>query len=88
MRCAVALACIASVGVALASVYMLRAYIRTVHNRVGKEVDGFEISARDGLVLVPIVLAVLAFGLYPQGALNAGEQAVAPAQPQTAEVSP
>ncbi len=87
-RDSVALACIASVGVALASVYMLRAYIRTVHNRVGKDVTGFEISVRDGLVLVPIVLAVLAFGLYPQGALNAGEQAVAPAQPQTAEVAP
>jgi NADH-quinone oxidoreductase subunit M len=90
-RSSVAIACVASIGVALASVYMLRAYIRMVHNRVGEKVTGREISVRDGLVLVPVVLAVLAFGLYPQGALNAGEQALAPsgAQPEVAaEVAP
>ena len=31
-----AIAIIASTGVAMASVYMLRAYIRTMHNRLGR----------------------------------------------------
>ena len=33
-------------------------------------------SLRDALVLVPLVLAILAFALYPQAALDAGEPAV------------
>ena len=72
-----ALACIAFTGVALASVYMLRAYIRTFHNRVGSGVASpRDLSVRDGLVLVPLVVAILAFALYPQGALTAGQQAL------------
>ncbi len=69
-----ALAIIAFSGVALASVYVLRAYIRTFHNREGNDVEGSDISVRDRLVLVPLVVAILAFGLYPQAALQAGGQ--------------
>jgi NADH-quinone oxidoreductase subunit M len=71
-----ALAIIASLGVVLASVYALRLYIRSMHNRAGAMVTSFEMSLRDGVVIVPLVLAILAFGLYPQRALEAGEQAV------------
>ena len=60
----------------LASVYALRMYIRSMHNRVGPKVTSFELSLRDGLVLVPLVLAILAFALYPQLALDAGQDAV------------
>ena len=70
------LAFVASMGVILASVYALRMYIRAMHNRVGPKVTSFEMTARDGLVLVPLVLAILAFALYPQLALDAGEAAV------------
>jgi NADH-quinone oxidoreductase subunit M len=70
------LAFIASIGVVLAAVYALRFYIRSMHNRQGAMVTSFEMSVRDGLVLVPLVLAILAFGLYPQRALDAGEPAV------------
>jgi NADH-quinone oxidoreductase subunit M len=75
-----ALAIIAFTGVAMASVYVLRAYIRTFHNRLGAKVDADapKVSGRDRLVLVPLVLAILAFGVYPQAALRAGEQAVDP----------
>ncbi len=83
----VALACVAFLGVVMASVYMLRAYIRTVHNRVGHEVHGSELSLRDAAVLVPLVAAVLAFGLYPQGALSAGEQSVTGAASTLARVN-
>ena len=42
-----AIAIIAFVGVVFASVYMLRALIRTMHNRVGAKVDSFDISLSD-----------------------------------------
>ncbi len=71
-----AIAIIASTGVVLASVYALRIYIRSMHNRVGPKVNSFDLSLRDGLVLVPLVLAIIAFALYPQLALDSGEQAI------------
>ena len=71
-----AIAFVASLGVVLASVYALRMYIRSMHNRVGAQVTSFEMTFRDGLVLVPLVLVILAFALYPQLALESGEAAV------------
>jgi NADH-quinone oxidoreductase subunit M len=71
-----AIAFVASLGVILASVYALRMYIRSMHNRVGPKVTSFELRMTDGVVLVPLVLAILAFALYPQGALKSGRQAV------------
>jgi len=89
---------LASLGVVLAAVYALRMYIRTMHNRTGPAVTSFELSLRDGMVLVPLVLAIVAFALYPQGALTHSEPAVeavmAPALqagaggPQAAEAAP
>jgi NADH-quinone oxidoreductase subunit M len=70
------MALLASTGVVLASVYALRMYIRSMHNRQGPAVTSFEMSLRDALVLVPLVLAILAFAVYPQRALDAGEPAV------------
>ena len=49
-----AIAIVASLGVILASVYALRFYIRSMHNRVGPKVSSFDLSFRDGLVLVPL----------------------------------
>ena len=72
-----AIAIVASLGVILASVYALRMYIRSMHNRVGPTRDVVrDLTLRDGLVLVPLVAAILAFALYPQLALEAGEEAV------------
>jgi NADH-quinone oxidoreductase subunit M len=70
------IAFIASIGVVLASVYALRLYIRAMHNRTGPAVGSFEMRPRDGLVIVPLVLAIVAFALYPQQALEHGEPAV------------
>ena len=69
-------ALVASTGVVLASVYALRMYIRAMHNRQGPAVTSVEMSLRDALVIVPLVLAILAFAVYPQRALDAGEPAV------------
>jgi NADH-quinone oxidoreductase subunit M len=67
---------IAFSGVVMASVYALRMFIRAVHNRVGPEVTTRDLALRDGLVLVPLVLAILAFALYPQIALKKGQASV------------
>jgi NADH-quinone oxidoreductase subunit M len=67
---------IAAIGVVLASVYALRLYIRAMHNRTGPAVTSFEMSLRDGIVLVPLVLAIVAFALKPQVALNHAEASV------------
>jgi NADH-quinone oxidoreductase subunit M len=70
------IALIASTGVVLASVYMLRMFIRAVHNRLGAGAQSFDLSARDALVLVPLVLAILAFAVYPQQALDHSQATV------------
>jgi NADH-quinone oxidoreductase subunit M len=70
------IAIIAFTGVALASVYMLRMFIRAVHNRVGAGVKSFDLGAADALVLVPLVLVILAFAVYPQQALDHSEATV------------
>jgi NADH-quinone oxidoreductase subunit M len=71
-----AIAIVAALGVVLASVYALRLYFRSMHYRVGPRVESFELRFADALVLVPLVLAILAFALYPQLALDAGEEAI------------
>jgi NADH-quinone oxidoreductase subunit M len=70
------IAIIAFTGVAMASVYMLRMFIRAVHNRVRENVRSFDLSVSDGLVLVPLVLVILAFAVYPQQALEHSEASV------------
>jgi NADH-quinone oxidoreductase subunit M len=71
-----AVALVASTGVVLASIYALRMYIRSMHNREGPAVMSSEITLRDGVVIVPLVLVILAFAVFPQRALEAGEPAV------------
>jgi NADH-quinone oxidoreductase subunit M len=64
------IACVAFTGVALASVYTLRAFIRMTHNRVGTGVESRELSVADGVVLVPLVAVILFLAVYPQFALK------------------
>ena len=72
----IAIALIASTGAAMAAVYALRLYIRSMHTRVGPKVESRELSRAEGLVLIPLMLAILAFALYPQAALKAGDKDV------------
>lgn len=71
-----AIAIIASTGVALAAVYALRLFIRTMHNRLAPEAESREIGVRDGAVLVPIVLAIVALAFYPQLPLSKAEDTI------------
>jgi NADH-quinone oxidoreductase subunit M len=72
----IVIAMVAFTGVVLASVYTLRLFIRAMHNRVGPHVESREIALTDGLVLAPLVALIVAFALYPQGALTKSEGAV------------
>jgi NADH-quinone oxidoreductase subunit M len=68
-----AIAIVAFSGVAMASVYALRLFIRAMHNRVGDGVRSRDIGPRDALVLVPVVAVIVFFALYPQLALHRSE---------------
>jgi NADH-quinone oxidoreductase subunit M len=81
------IAAIAFTGVGMAAVYSLRLFIRTMHNRVGPEVESHDVSFREGLVLVPLVAVILFFALYPQLALHKGEPAIDRAVAPAAAIS-
>ena len=70
------IAVVAFTGVVLASVYMLRAFIRSMHNRVGPKVESREISLRDALVVGPLIACILGLAVYPQLALDRSERSV------------
>jgi NADH-quinone oxidoreductase subunit M len=62
----VVFAIVAISGVAMSAYYALRLYQRTMHNRRPEGVESREISLRDGLVLAPLVLCIVALAFYPQ----------------------
>jgi NADH-quinone oxidoreductase subunit M len=68
--------CIAFTGVAMAAIYALRLFIRTMHNRVGPDVVSRDISLGEGLVLVPLVAVILLLAVYPQLALHKSERSI------------
>ena len=72
----IVIAIVASAGVVLAAFYTLRLFITTVHNRTGARVESRELTVREGLVLVPLVLLILAIALYPQFGLKRSEETV------------
>jgi NADH-quinone oxidoreductase subunit M len=61
---------VAITGVAMSAYYALRLYQHAMHNRPAPQqsngVASREISWRDGIVLAPLVLCILALALYPQ----------------------
>ncbi|HET7445295.1 MAG TPA: NADH-quinone oxidoreductase subunit M [Solirubrobacterales bacterium] len=63
-------ALIAISGVAMSAYYALRLYQATMHNRLPSRPGGGmlsrEISLRDGIVLAPLVLCIVALAFYPQ----------------------
>jgi NADH-quinone oxidoreductase subunit M len=68
---------IAISGVAMSAYYALRLYQGTMHNRKPDGALGArEISLRDGIVLAPLVLCILALALYPQLILHRADPSV------------
>jgi NADH-quinone oxidoreductase subunit M len=83
----VAIALIASTGIALAAFYALRMYQRTMHNRLPEGAVSREITLREAVVLVPLVLAIVALALYPALITERGEASVNRSLSAVAEAS-
>jgi NADH-quinone oxidoreductase subunit M len=81
-----AISIVAFTGVALASVYTLRLFIRAMHNRPGSGVESREMSRSDGLVLVPLVAVILFLAVYPQFILKRTESNAVAVHAQIAAV--
>jgi NADH-quinone oxidoreductase subunit M len=70
------IAVIGFTGVVLASVYALRLFIRSMHNRAGPRVHSYDIGVLDGAVLVPTIAVIVFLAFYPQIALHRSEGSV------------
>jgi NADH-quinone oxidoreductase subunit M len=66
---------VASAGVILAAVYMIRALQRAMHNQPGQAVESRELCRLDLAAVAPLVAIVIALGLYPQLILERTEGA-------------
>jgi NADH-quinone oxidoreductase subunit M len=69
-RAKIVIAIVAFTGVALASVYTLRLFVRAMHNRLPPTAESRELSFTDGLVLVPLIAVILFLAVYPQFVLK------------------
>jgi NADH-quinone oxidoreductase subunit M len=76
LKSKIVFAFIAGIGVALAAVYTIRLFQRSMHNPIGEAVQTREMSVADGFVLVPVVAAILVLALYPQLVLKRTEKPV------------
>jgi NADH-quinone oxidoreductase subunit M len=66
---------VASAGVVLAAVYMIRLFQGVMHNRTGKATASREIGVRETVTIAPVVAVVVALGVYPHLVLDRSEEA-------------
>jgi len=64
---------VASIGVALAAVYMIRFYQRSMHNPESPNVQSRDLALPDLATIVPLVGVILALSIYPQIVLQRSE---------------
>jgi len=65
---------VASVGIALAAVYMIRVFQLSMHNRAGPEARSAELSGLDLAAILPVTAVIVALGIYPQLILDRTEE--------------
>jgi NADH-quinone oxidoreductase subunit M len=85
LKAKIVYALVAGAGVALAAVYMIRLYQRSMHNPLEPGAESRDLTTRDGLVIVPVVAVIIALALYPQFVLHRSEKAVSTSVQQPAE---
>lgn len=68
---------VASAGVVLASVYMIRFYQRSMHNRASPDVESHDATRWELGLVVPLVAVIVALGVYPNFVLQRTETSVA-----------
>jgi NADH-quinone oxidoreductase subunit M len=80
---------VATAGVVLASVYMIRMYQRAMHNRASAGVKSFELRASELGLILPFVALIIALGVYPNFVLKRSDKATVSKLPsaQTAAVA-
>jgi NADH-quinone oxidoreductase subunit M len=66
---------VASVGVVLAAVYMIRVFQGVMHRRVGPDVKSRDIDGLNLAAVAPLVVVIVALGLYPQFVVKRTEDA-------------
>jgi NADH-quinone oxidoreductase subunit M len=66
---------VASTGVVLAAVYMIRVFQRTMHNRPGPAVESSEIDGPNLAAIAPLVAVIVALGVYPNFVVHRTEKA-------------
>ncbi|MEA2396909.1 MAG: NADH-quinone oxidoreductase subunit, partial [Thermoleophilaceae bacterium] len=76
---------VASVGVALAAVYMIRLYQRSMHNRTGPDVKSFDLGRWELLTIAPLVAVIVALGVYPNFIVERTERATLAHERQAAD---
>jgi NADH-quinone oxidoreductase subunit M len=77
---------VASAGVVLAAVYMIRVFQRTLHNRVGPAVQSREIGGLNLAAIAPLVAVIVALGVYPHFVVERTEGATTAAIEQARSV--
>jgi NADH-quinone oxidoreductase subunit M len=77
---------VASIGVVLAAVYMIRMFQRTTHNRVGPAVQSREMDGLNIAAVAPLVAVVVALGIYPNFVVDRTEPATTAAIERAQEV--
>jgi NADH-quinone oxidoreductase subunit M len=82
---------VASAGVVLAAVYMIRLFQRTMHNREAPAVSSSDVGSLDLAAIAPLVAVIVALGVYPHFVVERTERsttaAIAEADPGHREVS-
>jgi NADH-quinone oxidoreductase subunit M len=76
LKAKIVYALVAGVGVALAAVYMIRLYQRSMHNPLAAGAESHDLTTQDGLVIAPVVAVIIALALYPQFVLHRAEPAI------------
>jgi NADH-quinone oxidoreductase subunit M len=77
---------VASVGVVLAAVYMIRVFQGVMHNRVGPAVESRDIDGLHLAAVAPLVAVIVALGLYPHFVVDRTEGATTAAIAEAEDV--
>ena len=79
---------VASVGVVLAAVYMIRLFQGTMHGRVGPTVASRDIDRVNLAAVAPLVAVIVALGLYPHFVVHRTERDTGQAIAEVRQASP
>jgi NADH-quinone oxidoreductase subunit M len=69
-------AVVAALGIVIAAVYLLTMFRRAMHGPILPSLSGRDLSAREVVALIPLVVLIVGIGLYPAPLLNSLEASV------------